>query len=141
ILSTNVAESSVTIEGVVAVVDAGLANVASHAPWSGMPVLRTAKIARASADQRAGRAGRTAPGRALRLHSAGDLGARPAHDAPEIARADLAETVLELVASGVADPRAFPWFEAPPEASVDAAVELLRRLGAVGGAATTLRAT
>jgi ATP-dependent helicase HrpB len=141
ILSTNVAESSVTIEGVVAVVDSGLANVASHAPWSGMPVLRTAKIARASAEQRAGRAGRTAPGRALRLYTSGDLQSRPAHDAPEIARADLAEPLLELIASGVEDPRTFEWLEAPPAASVDAGIELLRRLGAVEGEATELRAT
>lgn len=141
ILSTNVAESSVTIEGVVAVVDSGLANVASHAPWSGMPILRTAKIAKASAEQRAGRAGRTSPGRALRLFTAGDLQARPAHDVPEIARADLAEPLLELIASGVADPRAFAWLEAPPEASVDAGLELLRRLGAIEGAASALRAT
>lgn len=141
ILSTNVAESSVTIEGVVAVVDSGLANVASHAPWSGMPVLRTAKIARASAEQRAGRAGRTSPGRCLRLYTAGDLQARPAHDVPEIARADLAEPVLELVASGIADPRAFAWLEAPPAASLDAGIELLRRLGALEGEATALLAT
>lgn len=83
ILSTNVAESSVTIEGVVAVVDAGLARVASQAPWSGFPRLRVEKISRASATQRAGRAGRTRPGRCLRLYTRADLESRPDHDAPE----------------------------------------------------------
>ncbi|HSB18606.1 MAG TPA: helicase-related protein, partial [Anaeromyxobacteraceae bacterium] len=89
ILSTNVAESSVTIDGVVAVVDSGLARVASHSPWSGLPRLELRKISRASAAQRAGRAGRTRPGRCLRLYGRGDHDARPEFDAPEIAREDL----------------------------------------------------
>jgi ATP-dependent helicase HrpB len=141
ILSTNVAESSVTIDGVTAVIDSGLANVASHAPWSGVPMLKTAKIARASAEQRAGRAGRTSPGRCLRLYTAGDFAARPAHDLPEIARADLAEPILELVASGMADPATFAWLEAPPRAALDAALALLRRLGAIEGESESLRPT
>ena len=141
ILSTNVAESSVTIDGVTAVIDSGLANIASHAAWSGVAVLKTAKIARASAEQRAGRAGRTSPGRCVRLYSAGDFAARPAHDVPEIARADLAEPILELVASGVADPAAFAWLEAPPRVALDAAIALLRRLGAVEGEPGALRPT
>ncbi len=131
ILSTNVAESSVTIDGVVAVIDSGLARVAAHAPWSGLPTLRVARVSRASATQRAGRAGRTRPGRCLRLYTKGDWIARPEHDAPEIARADLAETVLELSASGVVDLGAFGWFEAPPEAAITAARSLLERLGAI----------
>jgi ATP-dependent helicase HrpB len=131
ILSTNVAETSVTIDGVVAVIDSGLARIASHAPWSGLPTLKVAKIARASAAQRAGRAGRTRPGRCLRLYTSGDLGVRPEHEAPEVARADLAGTALELHAAGVSDPAAFGWFEAPPAAALDAAVTLLQRLGAV----------
>jgi ATP-dependent helicase HrpB len=77
ILSTNVAESSVTIDGVVAVVDSGLARVASQAPWSGLPRLRVEKISRASAVQRAGRAGRTRPGRCLRLYTRADFDVRP----------------------------------------------------------------
>lgn len=131
ILSTNVAETSVTIDGVVAVVDSGLARVMTHAPWSGLPTLKVAKISRASAAQRAGRAGRTRPGRCLRLYTKGDLAARPEFEAPEVARADLAETALELLSAGVRDPGAFAWFEAPPRASIDAAVELLERLGAI----------
>jgi ATP-dependent helicase HrpB len=128
ILSTNVAESSVTIEGVVAVVDSGMARVASHAPWSGLPRLRLEKTSRASATQRTGRAGRTRPGRCLRLYTRADFDARPEHDAPEIRRLDLAQTWLELAALEAED---VPWLEAPPEAHVRAAVDLLRRLSAL----------
>ncbi len=131
ILSTNVAETSVTIDGVVAVIDSGLARVASHAPWSGLPSLRVAKIARAAAAQRAGRAGRTRPGRCVRLYTQGDLATRPEHETPEIARLDLAETALELTASGAGDLSAFGWFEPPPPAALEAALGLLGRLGAV----------
>nr|MBK7066496.1 ATP-dependent helicase HrpB [Deltaproteobacteria bacterium] len=138
ILSTNVAETSVTIDGVVAVVDSGLARVASHAPWSGVPTLKVAKVSRASATQRAGRAGRTRPGRCVRLYTKHDHDARPEHDAPEVQRMDLADTALALHAAGERDLRAFPWFEAPGSASVDAAERLLRDLGALdeGGALT-----
>jgi ATP-dependent helicase HrpB len=131
ILSTNVAESSVTIDGVVAVVDGGLARVAAHAAWSGMPMLRVDKVSRASATQRAGRAGRTRPGRCLRLYTKADFDARPDHDAPEIRRLDLAQTRLELRAALGAELDALPWLEAPPEPSVRAADTLLARLGAV----------
>ncbi|HZJ55345.1 MAG TPA: ATP-dependent helicase HrpB [Myxococcaceae bacterium] len=130
ILSTNVAETSVTIEGVAAVVDSGLARVATHSPWSGLPSLRVQPISQASAAQRAGRAGRTRAGVCLRLYTAGDLQRRPERDLPEIARADLAETVLALSAAGAADPRAFGWFEAPPATALQAAEDLLSRLGA-----------
>lgn len=135
ILSTNVAETSVTIDGVAAVIDSGLARVAAHAPWSGLPTLRLAPISRASAAQRAGRAGRTRPGRCLRLYTRGDLAARPEHDAPEIRRADLAEAVLELCAAGVADLEGFGWLEAPPPAAIAAAEALLARLQAIEGPA------
>ncbi len=131
ILSTNVAETSVTIEGVAAVIDSGLARVASHSPWTGLPALKVAKISRASATQRAGRAGRTRAGVCLRLYTKHDFDGRPEHDAPEIARLDLAETVLGLRAAGVRDPSVFPFFEAPPKKALDAAEDLLRRLGAV----------
>jgi ATP-dependent helicase HrpB len=137
ILSTNVAETSVTIDGIVAVVDSGLARVAAHDPWSGLPTLRVAKISRASATQRTGRAGRTRPGRCLRLYTKGDLAARPEHEAPEIARADLAETVLSLVAAGAGDRAGFGWLTAPPAAALEAAEALLARLGAVEGRALT----
>ncbi len=131
ILSTNVAETSVTIDGVVAVIDSGLARIASHAPWSGLPVLRVGRISRASAAQRAGRAGRTRPGRCLRLFTRHDHDTRPEHDTPEVRRLDLAETALELHAAGVRDLRAFEWFEAPGEASLEAAESLLQMLDAV----------
>jgi ATP-dependent helicase HrpB len=133
ILSTNVAESSITIDGVVAVVDSGLARVASQAPWSGLPRLRVERVSRASATQRAGRAGRTRPGRCVRLYTRADFEARPEHETPEIRRLDLAQTVLEVraVLGGDPDP---PWLEAPPEAHVRAAEELLRRLHALDAA-------
>ena len=131
ILSTNVAETSVTIDGVAAVIDTGLARVASHSPWSGLPILKLAKVSRASATQRAGRAGRTRSGHCLRLYTQHDFDGRPDQDAPEIRRMDLAETVLALRASGITDLASFPFFEPPPAASLDAAETLLRRLGAV----------
>jgi ATP-dependent helicase HrpB len=139
ILSTNVAETSVTIDGVVAVVDAGLARVASHSPWSGLPTLELRKVSRASAAQRAGRAGRTRPGRALRLYTRHDHDARPEFDVPEIQREDLSDTFLALAALGVAPP-ALGWYEPPPAAAAEAATALLRRLGATdaAGAVTPL---
>lgn len=131
ILSTNVAETSVTIDGVAVVIDSGLARVASHSPWSGLPTLKLSKVSRASATQRAGRAGRTRAGHCLRLYTQHDFDGRPEQDAPEIRRVDLAETVLSLRASGVLDLASFPFFEPPPAASLEAAETLLRRLGAV----------
>ncbi len=138
ILSTNVAETSITIEGVVAVVDSGLARVASHSPWSGLPTLEVRKISRASAAQRAGRAGRTGPGRALRLYTRHDHDARPEFDVPEVLREDLSETLLALAALGGGE--GFEWFEAPPGSSLEAARTLLSRLGAIDarGAPTDL---
>ena len=140
ILSTNVAETSITIEGVAAVVDSGLARVAGHSPWSGMPTLETKPVSRASATQRAGRAGRVRAGRCLRLYTKQDHDTRPAHDVAEIRRVDLAETVLLLRASGERDLAGFGWLEVPPAAALDAAEVLLARLGAVdaSGEATDL---
>ena len=128
ILSTNVAESSVTVEGVRAVIDSGLARVATDSPWTGMPTLVVARISKASATQRAGRAGRTAPGRVVRLYSAEDFARRPEHDTPEIARRELSHTLLDLKAMGAEDIR---WLEAPPPEVLAAANDLLARLGAV----------
>jgi ATP-dependent helicase HrpB len=140
ILSTNVAETSVTIEGVVAVIDSGLARVAGHSPWSGLPALKVARVSQASAVQRAGRAGRTRPGRCLRLYTAQDFAARPAHETPEVRRLDLAEAALELRAAGVEDLARFDWFEAPTPEALEAAETLLARLGALerGGPLTAL---
>src|SRR6266540_1244852 len=131
IFSTNVAETSVTIEGVEAVVDSGLARIARYDPWSGRPSLEVAKISRASATQRAGRAGRLGPGRAVRLYSKGDFEARREHDAPGILRADLAETVLTLRSAGVSDISQVTWLDPPPRAAILGAEQLLFRLGAL----------
>jgi ATP-dependent helicase HrpB len=132
ILSTNVAESSITIEGVSAVIDSGLARVASHSPWSGLPTLEVTRISQASANQRAGRAGRTGPGRAVRLYPLEDFVRRPAQDTPEIARADLAPAALLLHAMGAGPLGALAWLDPPPPAAVEQATELLRQLGAFG---------
>jgi ATP-dependent helicase HrpB len=128
IVSTNVAESSVTIDGVVGVIDSGLVRVARHAPWSGLPLTQIEKTSRASAAQRAGRAGRTRPGRALRLYTKADHDARPEHDTPEILRVDLAQTLLELRAAGTHD---LAWLDAPKAEAVTAAESLLFRLDAI----------
>jgi ATP-dependent helicase HrpB len=130
ILSTNVAESSVTLEGVAAVVDSGLGRQALHSPWSGLPGLRTARISQARCVQRAGRAGRTGPGLCLRLFTENDFRARENFDTPEILRADLAEPVLALADLGL-EPGALAWFQSPPQAALEAASTLLTRLGAL----------
>ncbi|MDR1727473.1 MAG: ATP-dependent helicase HrpB [Acidobacteriota bacterium] len=134
ILSTNVAESSVTIPGIAAVIDSGLCRRAGHSAWSGLPTLQTAKISKAAAAQRAGRAGRTQAGVVLRLYSRADYNARPPRETPEILRADLAETALLLHGAGCGDLAAFDWFERPSDAAIAAADGLLQRLGAVDGA-------
>ncbi|MGZ3428403.1 MAG: helicase-related protein, partial [Polyangia bacterium] len=130
ILSTNVAETSITVEGVVAVIDSGLARVASFSPWSGVPSLKVQRISRASATQRAGRAGRLRPGRCVRLYTQHDHDTRPLQDVPEIRRLDLADPLLLLASSGVRVDE-LAWLEAPPAAAVDAARALLGRLGAI----------
>ncbi len=130
ILSTNVAESSVTIDGVGAVVDSGLARVAACAVWSGLTSLRVQRVSKASATQRAGRAGRTQVGRCLRLYTLHDFQTRPDHEEPEIRRLDLAQTALELHAEGI-DPRTLAWFEAPSRVALDVAETLLVALGAI----------
>jgi ATP-dependent helicase HrpB len=132
LLSTNVAESSVTIPDVRVVVDSGLARIASSSPWTGFPELRTQPISQASAIQRAGRAGRTAHGRALRLFTRLDFDRRPERDLPELARTDLAELVLSLASlDDSISTSEFPFFELPPEAAIEAATSLLVRLGAL----------
>jgi ATP-dependent helicase HrpB len=135
IVATNVAESSVTVEGVTAVIDGGLARVAAHSPWTGLPTLQIARVSKASATQRAGRAGRTAPGQVLRLYSEEDFRQRPEHDAPEIARADLSQLLLSLRAMHVSD---LEWLDAPPAEAWASAAALLDRLGATGAMAERL---
>ncbi len=130
ILATNVAESSVTVEGVTGVLDTGLARTLRYDPASGLDRLELGRISRASADQRAGRAGRTEPGVCLRLWPEIEDAALPERDAPEVARVDLAGAVLQLLAWGEADPSAFPWLDPPRPEALAAARELLDRLGA-----------
>jgi len=138
ILATNVAESSVTIDGVTAVVDSGLARQASWSRWTGLPTLTVGRVSQASATQRAGRAGRTAPGRVLRLYPQMDFHQRAAHETPEIQRGDLVQVCLMLRAMGIRDPRELEWLDAPPEASVEQAGVLLDSLGAAGKGAERL---
>ena len=132
VLATNVAETSLTIDGVRLVVDGGLARFASYDPARGIDRLELGRISRASAEQRAGRAGRTAAGRCIRLWSPREERGMAARDVPEIRRVDLAPTVLALKAWGRADPAQFGWFEAPPEEAIRAAEVTLQSLGALG---------
>ena len=131
VVSTNVAETSLTIDGVRLVIDSGLARIPRYDPNRGINTLLIEKISQASADQRAGRAGRTAPGRCARLWSAVEQGERPAHELPEVKRLDLAEVVLTLKAAEVEDLRNFRWLEPPTEHSLKDAETLLADLGAL----------
>lgn len=133
IVSTNVAETSLTIEGVRIVVDSGLARVSRFDPYRGINTLLIEKISRASADQRAGRAGRTAPGVCLRLWTAKEHQHRAPQELPEVKRLDISEVLLTLKASGVHDVRVFPWLDAPEPRAVEAAETLLHELGAIHG--------
>jgi ATP-dependent helicase HrpB len=133
IVATNVAETSITIDGIRAVIDSGLARIARHDPYRGINTLWVQKISRASADQRAGRAGRTAPGACIRLWPEREQAERPLREDPEIKRVDLCEAVLTLKAAGVRDLRAFRWLEPPGEKALAHAEGLLRDLGALQG--------
>ncbi|HYC63075.1 MAG TPA: ATP-dependent helicase C-terminal domain-containing protein [Thermoanaerobaculia bacterium] len=126
ILATNVAETSLTVEGVTDVIDSGTHRTLRFDPNTAVDHLVLEQISLDSADQRAGRAGRTAPGRALRLWDERMI-LRPQRE-PEVRRVDLASAVLDIIAWG-GDPRTFEWFERPPDYRIDAALELLRRLG------------
>ena len=131
VLSTNVAETSITIEGITTVVDLGLARIMRFDPHVGLDRLELTPISRASADQRAGRAGRTQPGTCLRLWDETSHRHRPDFEQPEITRVDLSGAVLQLLSWGETDVAAFPWFESPPPAAIEHALDLLRRLGAL----------
>ena len=131
VVATNVAETSLTIDGIRLVIDGGLARIARHDPYRGINTLLVEKISRASADQRAGRAGRTAPGHCLRLWTEKEHALRPVAEAAEIRRLELSEAALSLKASGIGDLRSFAWFEPPEPRALDRAEELLRDLGAV----------
>ncbi|MBB80006.1 MAG: ATP-dependent helicase HrpB [Roseibacillus sp.] len=130
IVATNVAETSITIDGVVAVIDSGLARMASYDPRRAIDTLTISKISRASAQQRAGRAGRTGPGKCVRLWSERDHARRSEFESPEVHRRDLAEAVLYLKSVGVKEIRDFRWLDAPEPDSLRRAEDLLEMLGA-----------
>lgn len=131
VLATNVAETSITIDGITAVVDAGLARVMRFDPGVGLDRLELERISRSSADQRAGRAGRTAPGRCERLWTEREQRSMEDATEPEIRRVDLAGSVLQLLCFGERDPAAFPWFEPPAPSVLQAALDELEKLGAL----------
>ena len=147
VVATNVAETSITIDGVRLVIDSGLARIARYDANRGINTLMVEKISQANADQRTGRAGRTAPGTCVRLWSRPEHDERPPHEMPEIRRLDLAEVVLTLKAAGVDDLRKFRWLEKPDEIALTHAEELLEDLGALkrpaseGGALPPLQIT
>jgi ATP-dependent helicase HrpB len=138
ILATNVAESSITVDGVTAVIDSGLARIATYSQWTGLPTLRVARVSQASAKQRAGRAGRTGPGRVLRLYAMEDYLRRPEHDLPEILRSDLSQLLLTLRAMRIGAAEKIDWLDAPPVAAIESAESLLDRLGATPAQAQEL---
>ncbi len=130
--ATNVAETSLTIDGISVVVDGGWMRIPRFSPRTGMTRLETVRVSRASADQRRGRAGRTMPGTCYRCWSAAeDSGLLPFTRA-EMVDADLASVVLDLVAAGFPDPTALRWLDVPPPAAVAEARQLLVQLGALG---------
>jgi ATP-dependent helicase HrpB len=140
ILSTNLAETSLTVPGATAVIDVGLNRQARVSPWSGLDRLVTVPASQASAAQRAGRAGRLGPGTCLRLFTQFDFEHRAAFDLPEISRSDLAKSLLDLKGLFPGSLEAFPWFLPPPTPALDSAQTLLRDLGALdaSGVLTTL---
>ena len=131
VLATNIAETSLTIEGVGAVVDSGLVRRSRFDPASGMSRLETLRVSRASADQRCGRAGRLGPGICYRLWSEGTQASLEAATPAEILEADLAPLALDLAAWSVADPQQLRWLDPPPQVLYEQARELLRGLGAL----------
>ncbi len=131
VLATDIAETSITIEGVRIVIDSGLRRVPRFDPRTGMTRLETARTSRASADQRRGRAGRTEPGICYRLWTEAEHAALPAFDEPEIQNADLAALALDLADWGVQDPSELRWLDPPPAGALLQARELLRQLGAL----------
>lgn len=138
VLATNVAETSLTVPGVTAVVDGGWHRVLRRDVGTGLDRLETARISRANAEQRMGRAGRERPGICLRTWTEREHAGLDERLEPEVARVDLAGPVLELACWGEPDVFAFPWYEGPPADALSAAVALLRDLGAWDGAVTPL---
>jgi len=131
VLATDIAETSLTIDGITAVVDCGLTRKPRFQPGSGLTRLVTEPISRASAEQRAGRAGRLGPGVCYRAWTRAQEQGRPAHRPAEILQADLAPLALELGLWGVADPQALRWLDPPPTGAWAQGIDLLRQLGAL----------
>jgi len=134
VLATAIAETSITIDGVRVVIDCGLSRLPKYEPASGLTRLETVRVSKASADQRAGRAGRTQPGLAIRLWRAEQTAALPAFTPPEILEADLSGLVLDCAAFGVADPASLSFLDTPPAPALNEARALLRTLDAIDGA-------
>ena len=133
VVATNVAETSLTIDGVRLVIDSGLARIPRYDPYRGINTLLVEKISRAAADQRAGRAGRTAPGHCLRLWTAHEQGARPAQELPEVKRLDLSEVDPHTQGERRERRKTFRWLEAPDARALERAEMLLTDLGAIDG--------
>ena len=131
VLATNIAETSLTIEGVRVVIDSGLARRMQYDPRRGMNRLMTVRISQASAEQRKGRAGRIGPGVCYRLYGVHDLHSLVPYNPPEMLMVDQASLVLELAAWGVQDPLTLSWLDPPPLAAWEEAQGLLRDLGAL----------
>ena len=132
VLATSIAETSITIDGVRVVIDSGLSRQPRYEPATGLTRLETVRVSRASADQRAGRAGRTEPGVAIRLWRAEQTAALPAFSPPEILEADLSGLLLDCAAFGVADPSTLAFLDPPPAPALSEARALLADLGATG---------
>lgn len=135
VLATNVAETSLTVPGIRYVIDTGTARISRYSARSRVQRLPIEPISQAAAAQRSGRAGRTAPGIAIRLYSETDFDSRPAFTDPEIVRTNLASVLLQLAELGIADPAQFPFLTAPDSREVRAARDLLIELGALGATA------
>lgn len=131
VLATSIAETSITIDGVRVVIDSGLSRQPRYEPSSGLTRLETVRASRAAADQRAGRAGRTSPGVAVRLWRAEQTAALPAFSPPEILEADLSGFLLDCAAFGVADPTTLSFLDAPPAPALAEARALLTELDAI----------
>ncbi len=131
VLATAIAETSITIDGVRVVIDSGLARLPVFEPATGLTRLVTTRASQASVDQRAGRAGRTEPGVAIRLWRSEQTMALPAFAPPEILQADMSSLLLDCAAFGVSDPRGLAFLDSPPEPALAEARALLERLGAL----------
>ncbi len=131
VLATSIAETSITIDGVTVVIDSGISRVPRYEPDTGLTRLVSVRASKASIDQRAGRAGRTAPGTAIRLWHEGQTGSLPDYERPEILEADLCALALDLVQWGVKDPSQLKWLDLPPRQAWKEAVDLLRQFDAV----------